>query len=138
MERRNQSKWVSSNGALNDVDWKSIWQLNALNLVKQFIWRACQDNLPTRQKLLQRKIVDKDLCPICERESMTLIYILWKCSSTMDVWVEGSSPLREWSYIPRDFRNLWKKLVEKIDTVNLDLVRAIFRQIWFRRNSWIY
>ena len=44
--------------------WKEIWQLKVPPKIKNFLWRACRNTLPTKQALMKRKIVAD---PICER-----------------------------------------------------------------------
>jgi len=34
-----------------------------------FIWRACDDILPTKQNLLQRAVISNDLCHFCLQET---------------------------------------------------------------------
>lgn len=54
--------------------------------------------------------------------------------SALQLWIFGvkGQSIEEMVLQPyRDFRDLWQKLVEKIDAINQDLVVAIFRQIWF-------
>lgn len=52
--------------------------------------------------------------------------------SALQLWIFGvkGQSIEEMVLQPyRDFRDLWQKLVEKIDAINQDLVVAIFRQI---------
>lgn len=64
---------------------------------------ACHNTLPTRVNLFQRKMVDTNRCPICERESESIIHALWKCPAAVDVWEENSNPLRKWSFKINDY-----------------------------------
>lgn len=36
--------------------WQAIWRINAPNTVKNFLWRAFNDVLPTRVNLAKKKI----------------------------------------------------------------------------------
>jgi hypothetical protein len=56
------------------------------NAVKNFIWRACHDLLPTKDNLTRRKVIQDPGCPMCGFEAKTPFLILWGCSSAMDVW----------------------------------------------------
>ena len=44
--------------------WKKIWQLQVPPKIKNFLWRACRNVLPTKQALLKRKVT---VDPIYER-----------------------------------------------------------------------
>jgi hypothetical protein len=43
--------------------WKAIWSLKVPNLVKLFMWKACNDLLPTKTNLFKRKVVEAKSCP---------------------------------------------------------------------------
>ena len=45
----------SSNTRVKSL-WKSIWKLRRPNKIRNFIWWACKDSLPTKTKLKDRKI----------------------------------------------------------------------------------
>lgn len=66
--------------------WKTLWKLQLPNKVKNFIWRACRDSLPTKSHLFHRKIVASSLCAFsCEVEE-DIFHILCKCSTVHPVW----------------------------------------------------
>jgi hypothetical protein len=43
--------------------WKTIWKMGVPRLVKLFMWRACQNLLPTWVNLTKRRVIDDQLCP---------------------------------------------------------------------------
>jgi hypothetical protein len=65
--------------------WKTIWSLRAPNVVKMFIWRACNEVLPTRCNLIRRKAIEIKKCPCCEVEDEDAIHALWVCPAAKDV-----------------------------------------------------
>ena len=46
--------------------WKKIWGLEVPNKVKNLVWRACTNSLPTKANLVQQKIITDNLCDICK------------------------------------------------------------------------
>jgi len=58
---RFQGSGSSSSGA--ELVWSSIWQLQVPRAVQLFIRRACKDILPTKDRLLKRRVVDDPGCP---------------------------------------------------------------------------
>ena len=56
------------------------------NKIKVFGWHACQNILPTRFHLRQRKIIEEDSCILCSRELETGVHGLWNCVVAKDVW----------------------------------------------------
>lgn len=59
--------------------WSCIWSLPVQNQVKIFLWRACNNLLPTRCNLALRKIVEDNICPCCKREAETTLHVIWNC-----------------------------------------------------------
>ena len=76
--------------------WKAIWRMQVPMKIRNFIWRACRNVLPTKQALMKRKIVVE---PICERFKLDVEdaeHALWSCSELDVVWADQ---------VPRSFRH---------------------------------
>jgi hypothetical protein len=56
--------------------WKKLWAIKAPNSSKIFLWRACQNLLPSKQNLLRKGVVENDLCPCCNIEEESIIHAL--------------------------------------------------------------
>jgi hypothetical protein len=50
---------------LKRLGCSGIWQLKIPNAAEMFIWRACNDLLPTKDNMLKKCIVNESPCPIC-------------------------------------------------------------------------
>jgi hypothetical protein len=87
--RRKNGECSTSYG--NSVFWKKNWAVKASNASKNFLWRACQNVLPTKQNLLRKGVVENDLCPCCHSEVESVIHVLWECPGAQDVW--GCGPI---------------------------------------------
>ena len=61
--------------------WARIWKLHIPTKIKVFMWRACHDILPTFEKLRQRRIIENDLCPICNRVPEIILHAVWECAA---------------------------------------------------------
>jgi hypothetical protein len=70
---------------------KKLWAIKAPNSSKIFLWKTCQNLLPTKQNLLRKRVVEDDLCPCCKIQEESIIHALWSCPSTQDVW--GCGPI---------------------------------------------
>ena len=42
--------------------WHSIWDLRVPNKVKNLLWQACRDSIPTKANLRRQHITDNSLC----------------------------------------------------------------------------
>jgi len=97
MEKDLQTLWrsESSRQSAGTTIWKTIWSLKISNASKMFIWKACNDLLPTKMNLLKCGVVSDALCPICTRDDETVNHILWSCPSGQDVWRCGPKKLQK-------------------------------------------
>jgi hypothetical protein len=48
-----------------------IWKLHVPRVVHLFLWKACNDILPTKERLMKRKIVSDPNCTLCGQEVET-------------------------------------------------------------------
>ena len=102
---------ASSMGMHKSMVWKHIWRLPVRNVEKNFIWRACQDILPTRENLMRRKIVEDQLCPICGVEPETPYHIPWACPSAMDLWGVSCKKFQKCSFHGLAFIHVLEEIV---------------------------
>ncbi len=76
----------SDSGASQAVFWKTIWLADVTPKVKNFIWRACLDVLPTQTKLFDKGIVHSLSCRWCEEEVEIVSHVLWHCEFAQKMW----------------------------------------------------
>jgi hypothetical protein len=88
------------------VLWKAIWAIEVPRAAKTFVWRACSDILPTKEKLFQKHVTPDPLCPICSLEVETVMHALWECPSAKDVWAECPIRFQKCSYAAADFMSM--------------------------------
>ena len=70
----------------HDATWGRIWKLNVPLKVRTFIWRACNNYLPTRNNLCRRKAQIEATCEFCQWEPETISHVLWSCPFARNVW----------------------------------------------------
>jgi hypothetical protein len=84
--RFDRSSGTTSTGVYGSDVWKGIWNLQVPNPVKLFLWRACNNLLPTKENLHRGKIVDDNkYCSCCTREAESVIHALWSSPAVQDV-----------------------------------------------------
>jgi hypothetical protein len=110
--------------------WKKLWKLPIQNVEKIFMWRACQNILPTKDNLLQRKIVIDPLCPICKRDAETIFHALWACPTAEDIWGASKSKFQKCSFIGSDFTQVAETILQKKGTAKLASFIWLARKIW--------
>lgn len=46
--------------------WKKIWNLPVPSMVKNILWRAYKNAIPTKVNLIRRRVIDDPLCECCK------------------------------------------------------------------------
>lgn len=66
--------------------WKDIWNLHTSPKIRIFMWNMCQNALPTKDNLFQRKVSPDPLCPLCHYERETVEHLFLLCPWTNQIW----------------------------------------------------
>jgi ribonuclease HI len=138
-----KDKYEADKGSCSNRDsyrpmWKALWAIEGPKAAKSFLWKACSEILPTKDKLFKKNITQDPLCPICCREIETTCHILWSCPSAQDVWGECSLRIQKChSYAP-NFMSVMGILIERCSAEEIQLAVLVARQIWNRRNSMVF
>ena len=83
--------------------WKNIWSMRVAQKIKNFVWRACRNALPTKKKLVRRTIIADPICDRCRTAVEDPLHALWSCSKVDFVWADQSLWDFRWS---TDFENI--------------------------------
>uniref|UniRef100_A0A5B7C6K9 Reverse transcriptase zinc-binding domain-containing protein n=1 Tax=Davidia involucrata TaxID=16924 RepID=A0A5B7C6K9_DAVIN len=123
----------SSMNTVNSV-WKSLWSLGIPNKIKNFLWRAVLNILPTGTRLADRKIPVDPRCCLCGGRAETPLHLFVHCPWTRLVWdnSEVSFPLDN-PFI--DFRHLFEFICLLLDVHALEICSVMFWLIWCHRNA---
>ena len=105
------------------------------NVEKNFLWHACNDILPTRENLCQRKVIAKGTCPMCDHAVESAFHCLWQCPAAVDVWSMGSKNFQKSFFQGLDFLQVVEGLFIKCDQEELLKFAGLVRRIWLRRND---
>jgi hypothetical protein len=103
-----------------------------------FVWKACNNLLPTKANLLRRKVVDNALCPIYLREEETKEHLLWECPSAFDVWCDDPISLQKSPSIGLNFIQLFEYILIWCATQKVELFVVTAMCIWLRRNDMVH
>ena len=57
------------------------------NKVRNFLWRACKEAIPTEESLCQGRIFLEDNCEYCDNSSEDVLHSLWNCPALSPVCV---------------------------------------------------
>lgn len=96
LQRKRSGLYIgeSSNQSSCSGFWKRLWNLRVPPKVKNFLWRACREILPVRERLFRKGIGPSKVCPVCNAEDETVLHALVRCSAANVVWFASSLGLR--------------------------------------------
>lgn len=77
-----------SNPSAHKKFWLDIWSLNVPSKIHHFIWRACNDSLPTKLNLQKRHITQDSICERCCCETEDIIHAMWGSQMVKSIWWE--------------------------------------------------
>ena len=66
--------------------WSKIWCLEVPNKVKNLIWHACTNSLPTKVNLARHKITSDSLCDICRVHQEDTVHALFCYPVLSSLW----------------------------------------------------
>lgn len=76
----------SSRQGLAHRGWRKLWQLEIPQKARVFLWRVCNNNVPTRNLLRGRGVTTTILCPMCGVDVEHLLHIFLDCEFTKACW----------------------------------------------------
>ena len=118
--------------------WQVIWKLKCPRVLHLFLWKACNNILPTKENLSKRAVTLDDKCLICNLETETIGHSLWSCPTAKDVWMECPSRIQKSPSEEDDFSAIFIHLVERLQVDELQMLVFVAQQIWFRRNDVVF
>ncbi|KAK3221602.1 hypothetical protein Dsin_008627 [Dipteronia sinensis] len=130
----------SSNSGLENAESfrKNLWRINVPNKIKLFIWKACNDWLPTRANLAMKGIPADPTCVLCYRSHETTKHELWGCAKLKEIqsicgFLQGLS----WKDC-LNFKDFFFSYAHSIQCEDLALLSVLFWRILFLRNQQIH
>ncbi|GAU37962.1 hypothetical protein TSUD_269770 [Trifolium subterraneum] len=67
-------------------NWNGIWKAQAPHKSRHLLWRLCRGCLPTRYRMLERRVKCILNCPVCDEEIEDEIHIFFRCAVARDSW----------------------------------------------------
>jgi ribonuclease HI len=137
-----KERWISNPGSSRQVEpdplWKQIWSLRTPTKVKTFMWRACQEALPTKAGLFRRKVIPSPGCDNCGAVSEDCIHALWQCPVISQVWSLVPTMPEAQKKCYNSFYDLVKHVTLNATDLILEKFDVLSWLIWHKRNqSWL-
>ncbi|KAK7841198.1 hypothetical protein CFP56_015657 [Quercus suber] len=90
--------------------WRRVWGLKSQPKVRNFLWQAVKNAIPTKSNLKRHKVMLEDCCEQCNAEVEDLVHALWSCSLLSSVWEQQS----EWQFRMEVSFDMFRELVEYV------------------------
>nr|POE61472.1 putative ribonuclease h protein [Quercus suber] len=113
--------------------WKGVWKLNIPGKIKHFLWKSCTNSLPTKNNLLKRIVISKNVCHLCSEHPEDVMHAMWRCSKVRQVWQRSFGWLDHNQVAEGSFPNLVRLIQTKPRMFPLFAVTAWV--VWHHRNK---
>lgn len=134
----------SSSFTIDTNLWKHIWNAKVNPKIRNFIWKACKNGLPTKHNLYRRGLTDSHSCPICHEKSEDVEHLLLLCPWTRPIWFGSqlqwtptSQTISRFDLWLQDMLNLLAANKGSFDQ-NVALLFTICWSIWKSRNAKLF
>ncbi|XP_021851355.1 uncharacterized protein [Spinacia oleracea] len=124
--------------------WKTFWVINTLHKWKVFMWKVCNNALPTKTNINQRGIYVDPVCVFCNKEKETASHVFRDCEWSSGMWqsfplgintrASSTTTIQEW--VKNWIRQLSREDDPYYDSTNIFF--AGFWAIWKHRNEIIF
>ncbi|KAM6549548.1 hypothetical protein CsatB_021224 [Cannabis sativa] len=125
--------------------WSSFWRLKLPPKIKNLVWRACRNCLPTLCQLRTKRVNIFSSCPVCQGEEETILHALVTCPKVQIVWNRVGIGTRNGSLngsLSTDdmnsFYDWFVHIFSGENTANRLLMCALCWAIWDRRNEMVW
>lgn len=131
--KKNNSNEVRSSPEHTKLVWKQKWKLAVPSEIKNFLWRACRNALPTNANLVQRYVMTDSRCCVCNSHDENVLHCLWSCPSLSTVW--GEDP--QWNFRSITTLTGFAQLLQYVLALDCssELFAMVTWTVWLKRNK---
>ncbi|GAU21365.1 hypothetical protein TSUD_189520 [Trifolium subterraneum] len=118
-------------------NWNGIWKAQAPHKARHLLWRLCRGCLPTRSRLLERRVECTLNCPVCDEEIEDELHIFFRCAVARDSWSAAglSSVLHNATY---QQTNVMDRIFAMCSNESSDTVGRMAMLLWcIWQNHWV-
>lgn len=118
------------------VNWLKVWNLNVAPKVKNFMWRALRNCLPTLVNLRQKNVEVYPICPVCHCSLETEEHVLVYCSFAQRCWEIAKLDIIFNSV--QSFQEVMQWIFNQKTSKELEIIGSVLWQIWAHRNNVVW
>ena len=113
--------------------WRTLWSIQVPNKIKNLVWRACRNSLPTKENLVRHTIIDNPICDRFKQIPESSLHALWSCGELDVVWEDDSQWQCRRTRTFVDFEELLSWLIT--NQQDLELFSTSTWLIWTQSNQ---
>ncbi|KAK0577517.1 hypothetical protein LWI29_034297 [Acer saccharum] len=133
-----ESSHSSSFSSTSSSWWNSLWQLKVPTKIKFFVWRACNNMLPTNEALALRRVPVNKVCPLCHLQAESSLHSLWCCSGLKLVRADWRPKLQDNHKGKFLFFDFMIDCFSRLEEDDLGLLCVCIWKIWSIRNAFVH
>ena len=115
--------------------WKGVWRLRVPNKIKHFIWRGCNDALPTMSNLFRQLITSSDKCELCQLCPEDPLHAIWSCKDVESTWSSVQCFHQSSAPQPLNFCDLLTRFLQIQEDYRKEVFAISAWFLWNRRNA---
>ncbi|PNX60204.1 ribonuclease H, partial [Trifolium pratense] len=121
-------------------NWTDIWQAQAPHKARHLLWRLCRGCLPTRCRLLQRRVECTPNCPVCDEELEDELHVFFNCTVARASWCAAglSSVLHNNAYQQTTAMDRIFAMCNDENSDTVGRVAMLLWSIWHNRNDKVW
>jgi len=128
----------SSSASQSNPYWQHLWKIKVPRSVTLFLWRACNEILPTNKNLFKRKVVPAPVCPLCGVDEESTSHVLWRCPAAQAIWSCCGRSINKSVVMEDNFFGIFCYLCDRLDSEEMELAVIVAHKIWLRRNLMVF
>ncbi|PWA69631.1 hypothetical protein CTI12_AA297550 [Artemisia annua] len=114
--------------------WRAVWKARVPGKVKLFMWRACNNYVPTIDNLQSRRLKHTSSCTHCGETTENLVHVMFKCSAAKEVWDRCSLGCFYDTQGAVNFHDFCRVILENFPA-KWEVFMMILWGLWTRRNK---
>ena len=115
-----------------------MWHLKIPPKIRIFMWKACENALPTMQNLRKREVATDGVCPICGNEAKSICHALFKSNFAKNVWSRWKKCLIKICAENQDFVDVALGLFYARTNRDMEIMVVTTWAIWYNRNQCVH
>ncbi|KAK7269032.1 hypothetical protein RIF29_21747 [Crotalaria pallida] len=128
----------TSTGQQTTFNWKKLWSIQAIPRVKDMVWRAVKNILPTNKRLAEKGLDVDLICPQCGLEEESVTHAILQCEEAKRVWFASPVTVHIPDSVDLDFADWISNVLTRGENDGIANVFNLMFALWRRRNVWAF